>query len=177
MACYGRQMSGSLLEDAFAHHAWATLRLIDACLGLSQEQLETAVPGTYGSILETMRHLVGADAWYLVDITGDGATGIDESQMDLRELRAAIEVDQTAWSTFLALGLDPSAVVKEIDEDDGYERDATVGIRLAQALHHGTDHRSQICTALTALGVEPPSIDVWDYGVQAGRVVEVQPGT
>jgi uncharacterized damage-inducible protein DinB len=42
-------------------------------------------------------------------------------------------------------------------------------------LHHGTDHRSQICTALTALGVEPPGIDAWAYGLQAGRVVEVLP--
>ena len=52
---------------------------------------------------------------------------------------------------------------------------APVGIRLAQALHHGTDHRSQICTALTTLGVEPPGIDVWDYGVEAGRVTETEP--
>lgn len=166
-----------MLEDAFAHHVWATLRLIDTCLELSPEQLETTVPGTYGSILETMRHLIGADSWYLVDITGNRATGIDEDQMNLRHLRAAIEADGVAWSAFLAKDLDPNAVLKEIDEDDGYERDATVGIRLAQALHHGTDHRSQICTALTTLGVGAPSIDVWDFGVQAGRVVEVRSGS
>jgi uncharacterized damage-inducible protein DinB len=76
--------------------------LIDACLELSPEQLGTTVPGTYGSILETMRHLIGADSWYLVDITGDRATGVDEDQMDLRQLRAAIEADGTAWSNFLA---------------------------------------------------------------------------
>lgn len=59
---YGAPMSGSLLTDAFAPHVWATLRLIDTCLALSPEQLETGVPGTSGSILDTMRHLVG-DAW------------------------------------------------------------------------------------------------------------------
>ena len=41
-----------------------------------------------------------------------------------------------------------------------------MGIRLAQALHHGTDHRSQICTALTTLGVEPPEIDVWAFAAK-----------
>ena len=51
------------MDDAFAHHVWATLRLVDACLALSAEQLGTTVPGTYGSILETQRHLVGADSW------------------------------------------------------------------------------------------------------------------
>jgi len=40
-------------------------------------------------------------------------------------------------------------------------------------IHHGTDHRSQICTALTQLGVEPPEIDVWAYGVASGRITEV----
>jgi len=51
-----------LLTDAFEHHVWATLRLVDACLPLSPEQLGTAAPGTYGSILDTMRHLVGSDS-------------------------------------------------------------------------------------------------------------------
>ena len=44
-------------------------------------------------------------------------------------------------------------------------------------IHHGTDHRSQICTALTTLGVEPPLIDVWAFGLQTGRVVETSPIT
>jgi uncharacterized damage-inducible protein DinB len=108
-------MTGSLLEDVFAHNVWATLRLLDACIALSPEQLDTAVPGTYGSILDTARHLVGS------------------------------------------------------------ETHAATGIRLAQVLHHGTDHRSQICTALTTLGMKPPDIDVWAYGEQNGRLVEVPP--
>ena len=168
-------MSASLLDDAFAHHAWATMRLIDACLQLSPEQLETGVPGTYGSIIETMRHLVGGDSDYLSIMTGDRAYLVDADEMDLPELRAAMENDGVLWSELLAKDLDPDAMVHEVDEDDGYERDATVGVRLAQALHHGSDHRSQICTALTALGVEPPGIDVWNYGVQAGRIVEILP--
>ena len=52
---------------------------------------------------------------------------------------------------------------------------APKGIRLAQVLHHGTDHRSQICTALTQLGIEPPLIDVWDYGFHENRLVETPP--
>jgi uncharacterized damage-inducible protein DinB len=168
-------MSGSLLGDAFAHHVWATLRLIDTCLALSPQQLGTAVPGTYGSILETVRHLVGADSWYLFDMTGDRTRRIEQDRMNLPELRAAMEGDGAAWSRLLASDPDPEVVLKEVDEDDGYEKDAPIGIRLAQALHHGTDHRSQICTALTTLGVEPPAIDAWDFGVQDGRVVEVPP--
>jgi uncharacterized damage-inducible protein DinB len=42
-------------------------------------------------------------------------------------------------------------------------------------VHHGTDHRSQICTILTTLGIEPPPIDVWDYADQDGRLTEIAP--
>jgi uncharacterized damage-inducible protein DinB len=167
-------MSSSLLGDAFAHHVWATLRLVDVCLALSPQQLETAVPGTYGSILDTVRHIVGADAGYLFVTTGGRMPLIDEDHMDLAELRAEMAGHGAAWSRLLAEDLDPDAVLWR-RRDDGSETHAPLGIRLAQALHHGTDHRSQICTALTTLGVTPPEIDVWDFGWQDGRVVEVPP--
>ena len=170
-------MSRSLLGDAFAHHVWATLRLVDACLALSPEQLGSAAPGTYGSILETLRHLVGGDSGYLFVTSGERTLLIDEDHMGLPELRAAMERNGAGWSRLLEGDLDPDAVLKEVDDDDGYQRDAPLGIRLAQALHHGTDHRSQICTALTTLGLEPPAIDVWDFGVQDGRIVEVLPAS
>ena len=165
-------MSGSLLADAFGHHVWATLRLIDTCLALAPEQLQATVPGTYGSILETMRHLVGADASYLFALTGGRVSAIDEEHMDLAGLRTVMERNGAAWSSLLAQDLDPDAVVVR-RRDDGSESHAPTGIRLAQALHHGTDHRSQVCTALTTLGVEPPAIDVWDFADQDGRLVEV----
>ncbi|MEO8425297.1 MAG: hypothetical protein ABI595_15475 [Actinomycetota bacterium] len=94
--------------------------------------------------------------------------------MDLAELRAEMEGHGAAWSRDLAGDIDPDAVLVR-RRDDGSETHAPIGIRLAQALHHGTDHRSQICTALTTLGVEPPFIDVWDFGLLDGRVVEVPP--
>jgi uncharacterized damage-inducible protein DinB len=162
------------MDDAFGHHVWATLRVLDGCLALTPEQLETAVPGTYGSILDTARHTVGADSSYLWVLNGGHTSLIDEDHMDLTELRATMEGYGPAWSELLAQGLDPDAVV-ERHRDDGSETHAPVSIRLAQALHHGTDHRSQICTALTTLGVEPPLIDVWDYGAEVGRVTEIPP--
>jgi uncharacterized damage-inducible protein DinB len=169
-------MSRSPLNEAFAHHVWATLRLIDACLSLTPERLNAAIPGTYGSILETMRHLVGGDTYYLSHLTNDPARDLDPDGLDLLALRAVMEADELTWIELLADGLDPDAVVQDVDEE-GYRRDATIGIRLAQAIHHGTDHRSQICTALTTLGVEPPLIDVWAFGFQTGRVVEVPPAS
>jgi uncharacterized damage-inducible protein DinB len=167
-------MTDRVLEDAFAHHAWATLELMDACDALEPDQLGTTVPGTYGSILDTMRHLIAADSRYLHVVTGGRIPLVDEEQMGLAELRKTMEQHQTAWSEFLRADFDPTAVLVR-RHDDGSETHAPISIRLAQALHHGTDHRSQICTALTTLAIEPPLIDVWDYGDRVGTVTEVPP--
>jgi uncharacterized damage-inducible protein DinB len=167
-------MATSLLTDAFGHHVWATLRVIDVCQALPPERLETSVPGTYGSILDTIRHTVGADASYLYALGGGRTALIDEDAMDLAELRAVMERHGPAWSSVLDGELDPEAIVVR-RRDDGSESRAPRGIRLAQALHHGTDHRSQICTALTTLGVEPPAIDVWDFADKDGRLSETPP--
>jgi uncharacterized damage-inducible protein DinB len=165
-------MDGAILRDAFGHHVWATLRLVDACLALTPEQLDTAVPGTYGSILATVRHLVAADAGYLHVLTDERIAEIDEideNVMDLGELRSAMETYGPAWESLLATDLDPQADVVR-HRDDGTDSHAPLGVRLAQAIHHGTDHRSQVCTALTTLGIEPPEIDVWAYAAADGRL-------
>lgn len=169
-------MAGSPLKDAFAHHVWATTQLIATCMTLTPEQLQTKAPGTYGPILRTMQHLVGNDSWYLFDITGDPDRQIDPEQMDLTGLRDAIVSDGHAWSELLESEPDPDRVVTEVDDKDGSELDAVMGVRLAQALHHGSDHRSQICTALTSLGVTPPKIDAMTFGIERGLVHET-PGT
>jgi uncharacterized damage-inducible protein DinB len=165
-------MSRPLLADAFGHHAWATMTLIDACQQLDPEQLATTVPGTYGSIIDTMRHLVGADASYLFVLSGGQVPEIEEADMDLAALRAVMAAHAPAWQTLVAGDLDAELTVVR-HRDDGSEGHAPLGIRLAQVLHHGTDHRSQICTALTSLGITPPEIDVWDFADHDGRLAEV----
>ncbi len=94
--------------------------------------------------------------------------------MDLAAMRAVMEANGPIWATVISGDLDPERVVVR-HRDDGSDSFAPLGVRLAQALHHGTDHRSQICTALTSLGVEPPEIDVWDYASLQGRLSETEP--
>ena len=160
-------MTASLLDDAFAHHIWATERLIDECAKLTPEQLATPAPGTYGSIISTFRHLVSSDGWYLSFFREQPAPIDEEAQTTLAELRSAITTNGAAWKALLAAGPDGEADIVERGEGGSFH--APLGFRLAQVVHHGTDHRSQICTALTSLGLEPPEIDVWAYGEATDR--------
>lgn len=157
----------TLLDDAMAHHIWATERLIDVCAELTPDQVGAPVPGTYGSILGTLRHLVSSDGWYLTFFR-DWTNLIDEDgDATLSELRSAIAANGAAWMELLAADPDPERDV--LEHGDGWVFHAPLGFRLAQVVHHGTDHRSQICTGLTSLGIEPPEIDLWVYGEATAR--------
>jgi len=162
-------MPHSLLDDAFAHHAWATERLIDACAALTGDQLDTTVAGTYGSIIETLHHLVETDRWYIGFFpTGEELAKIDEKPiLVLDQLRSEMQRNGAAWRQVLAQYADPEADLPE--RGDGWVFHAPVGFRLAQVIHHGTDHRSQVCTALTSLDVTPPEVDLWAFGEATGR--------
>jgi uncharacterized damage-inducible protein DinB len=165
-------MTKSILSDAFAHDAWANDRLLEACESLTPEQLANPSPGTYGPIIDTVRHLIGSDAWYLWIITEDARfESIGEDEMSVAELRAAARVNAAAWEAFITPDLDPDKDI--VRTGDGWEYHSPLGVRLAQVVHHGTDHRSQVCTALTSLGIQPPEIDLWAYGEATGRTRDV----
>jgi uncharacterized damage-inducible protein DinB len=166
----------SLLDAAFAHHTWATITLIEACEDLSPSQLEHVVPGTRGPIIQTLAHIVDGDTWDLDVFEGRHLSEAEEVPLDLAALHAAAERNAARWSSFLSTSPDPDEMVTEVDPADGFRRVAPVDLRLAAALNHGSDHRSQICTALTTLGMRPPAIDVWTFGVAIGRIEET-PGT
>jgi uncharacterized damage-inducible protein DinB len=167
-------MNGSLLLDAFDHHCWATIALLDACAALTDEQLATTVPGTYGSILDTLRHTVGADRSYLQVLGGEHLQDLDEDHASVADLRAVMVEDEAVWRVALTRDIAPAALIPR-HRDDGSTSTAPLTIRLAQVVHHGTDHRSQVCTALTSLGIDPPLIDAWDYADQGGRLSETPP--
>ena len=166
-------MRSPILADAFGHHVWATIRLLDACAALDDTQLATAVPGTYGSILDTLRHVVGGDVFYLDVLRGGEPEPFNEAESDIPTLLAVMDANGQAWQRVVDGDLDPAQDVVEY-EDSGYETHAPLGIRLAQALYHGSDHRSQVCTALTSLGIEPPAIEVWDFAALDGRMSTIE---
>lgn len=160
------------LIDALRHNAWAMREVLQLCRDLTEAQLGTTVPGTYGSITVTLWHTVFSEAGYCVRLTGqelranrraDGSPGLDQ---------LADHIDNLAsrWDTFLAHPFDAEQTFV-VNWHDGIDRDVPAGIFLAQALHHGNEHRAQICTILSSIGVTPPALGLWDYAEATNRAM------
>lgn len=155
----------STVTELFKHNTWANLRLIDACAGLPDAQLDEQVSGTFGPIRATLVHLAAAQERYLSRLTGEtpehplreseGFPGFPalrerakQSSLDLEAEAARIESDPDLMLHFVYQG-QPASL--------------RAPILLLQAINHATEHRAHIATILGTLGIEPPGIDGWAY--------------
>ncbi len=153
----------NLWSNVFRHHRWSNRVVIDYLSTLTDEQMALTVPGTYGSSLATIRHLVSSDADY-VRIIPDAP---DVTQMDdAGPFGTWAELREVAWEADSALigyvdGRTDDAFF--VDIDDGTRFDLTTSFLLGQIIHHATEHRTQIRTTLSAHAIEPPDISVWSW--------------
>lgn len=158
------------LVDAFRHSAWATQTLLACCRELSEEQLRATVTGVYGSVIDTLRHIVAAEASYLFRLTGEEPSWDrrEASPPDLATLTQRAQELAQRWEQFLSTPFDAERLLPIAWPDRG-DYEVPAGVVLAQALHHADDHRSQVCTVLTTIGVAPPQLGVWNYALATGR--------
>lgn len=158
------------LIDSFRHNSWAMGTLLDVCNGLTDEQLQATVVGTFGTIIETLQHLVSSEASYCRRLTGDEPDWYAQAQgsPSLAELATYQEELNARWERFLSTPFDAERIFV-IDWEDGYSRDVPAGVVLAQVIHHGSEHRSQVATILTSIGVTPPEWGAWEYAEATDR--------
>jgi uncharacterized damage-inducible protein DinB len=161
---------GHGLHDLARHNAWATAQLLAFCRGLDGATLEATVPGTYGTVIATLRHMIDAEASYLYRLTGawpehpwrgDAAVGLDVLAERAAVLGETLE-------RFLAGDWDS----ERLGEGRGARGEVfaiPAGVFLTQLLHHGSEHRAHVCTILGALGYEPPDVSAWGYALASGR--------
>jgi uncharacterized damage-inducible protein DinB len=44
---------------------------------------------------------------------------------------------------------------------------------VVQVINHAAEHREQICSVLSALGVTPPDLDGWAYGEATKALIPI----
>jgi uncharacterized damage-inducible protein DinB len=154
-------MNENFLVKLFEHNNWANQQIIQACTDLNDEQLD-AEPNsaTIGSIRRTLVHLVSAQQGYLSLLTLPVAAR-KRVPLPFAELE---ESTRRSGEGLLALARNESGqqLNSQLQTTDGYQVDPWVV--MVQVINHATEHREQINSMLSALGITPPDLDGWSYG-------------
>lgn len=153
------------LPDFFRYNLWANLSLLDTCAQLSDAQLDATMNGTFGSVRETLMHLIASEEGYARAVTGTTPTTPELKEAShwpgFDELR-----QRASRTSEVLIGFAGQAEQTDLDKIlhlDGGTYDAPVIVVVIQAINHAIDHRSQVSTLLTQQDIEPPTLDSWAY--------------
>jgi len=159
----------ALLSRFIDHSGWATHALLEHCLGLGDEVLAATTGGTYGTLHQTLTHLVDADAGYVSWLTGRDDVPL-EGAAEPDVLRQHAQRAREGWRAYLESAPDHERVVVA-----GDDRRAPAWVLVLQAVHHGNEHRAQACSILGAHGLSHPDLDGWGYGTAEGALPDGGP--
>lgn len=160
-------LSHSMAAEFLHYNLWANLRLIEACLDLAPEQLAASAPGAYGSIYNTLVHIIKAEAGYYRRLAG---VSLDppfswEASPSLSEIRSYAQRTGSALAETAEQMQSSDSIPRNWNEAEWQGQPAhyrAVGL-LIQVVNHGVEHRTNITTIMAQLGLEPPGLDGWEY--------------
>jgi uncharacterized damage-inducible protein DinB len=159
-------MTENVLGRLFEHNNWANHRILEVCAALTDEQLDARPQSaTKGTIRETLEHLVSAQQRYIDRLAGREQRFEWKSSPTLNDLQ---QVAKASGEELLALA---KSAPGGMPQDALKTRDGTLvepWVLMVQVINHATEHREQINSMLTALGLTPPDMDGWTYGEATG---------
>ena len=158
----------SILVQLFRHNLWANLRLYDACADLTEAQMAATVEGTHGSIEAMLKHIAGAEERYVEALRGTYGQAPPRERLPFPGVAALKEVLRATGQALVDLSESTAhdAILRGVRRGEPFELPAW--LFFLQALNHATDHRSQIATALTQQGIQPPDMDGWAFQAEVG---------
>ncbi|MBI3789702.1 MAG: DinB family protein [Gemmatimonadetes bacterium] len=149
------------LRRLYDYHYWANRAQLAVVAQLTSDQFTRDVSGSYGSVRNTLVHMLSAEAGWL-ERCGGPARGPKFEPHQFPTVSALVE----RWTTseaqvraFLAPLTDAdTARVIEFSLGGPTQRGA-LGDLMAQGALHGIHHRGQVALLLRALGVVPGNTD------------------
>jgi uncharacterized damage-inducible protein DinB len=147
------------LVEALRYNRWANLQLLDVCSQLGPDQMQLSSAGTYGTIADTWLHILSAEQRYLRRLVGfTPAISENDDFPGIPRLK-----DEAARSGEALIGA--AATVDPDGTSPGRDGgDVRHWLVMVQAIHHGNDHRTHICTILGQNGISYGDLDVWAFG-------------
>jgi uncharacterized damage-inducible protein DinB len=139
------------LAAMLRYNRWATRTLLEACRGLSGEQLDARAPGTSGSVRVLLTHIVGGEQTFVLRTRGRHHEG------ELNRTSAWPGIDELlriAANTGDELVAIAGALDRDADVDlpfRGKTYRFPKSFFLLHAVEHGAEHRTEVKVTLVSI--------------------------
>jgi uncharacterized damage-inducible protein DinB len=164
------------LQVLFDYAYWANERFFDVLSQLTDEQFVQPVAGSYGSLRNTLVHMLSAE-WGWLERCGGAARGpvlIASDYPAVESVRIRwLEVERHVRRFLASLREDDLERPVEFSFGNGPKQVRRLGELLHHAAIHGVHHRGQIALLLRCLGYTPGNVDILlYYGPTSGRAAK-----
>ena len=165
-----------LTLEFLRHNTMMNGRLLETCQQLTPDQLGATANGTYGTIGATLVHVANAQVGYAARFLGpdrERPERLNEEPFPGFDAVAERLDLGNAWLEEAAARAGEEHDVQVTGDDPPGTWTMDAALLLLQAVNHGTEHRSQVATILTTLGIEPPPMDGWTYFFDSDHMTPV----
>jgi uncharacterized damage-inducible protein DinB len=170
-------------EKMLKHMAWANREILIKVAAMSDEALDSYAVNPEWTVREITRHIASSATWYgwrLLDKSSwsEAEHALWQAKLDETEVPAATMKDlqivinrlAAADSVLLeAARLPEGTVAREWEGKTIIRARSTI---ISQAVHHATEHRAQLVSALEARGftsINLDDYDLWNYADTIGE--------
>jgi uncharacterized damage-inducible protein DinB len=156
-------MTPQEFRTLYEFDAWANARTLNACAALTPEQLTRNLGNSFGSVRDTLGHILGAQIVWIERLTGSTPVGLPspDSFPDLASVRAKwAETEPRLHAYVNSLTQADIDRVLEYRNLKGVTFHDQIGQILQHLANHGSYHRGQVTTLLRQLGAKPVNTDM-----------------
>lgn len=150
------------MQDLIRYNEWANARIVAVLGELPDDVLGAPVASSFGSLRDTLAHVVLAEWIWLHRWTSDSPGSAPEwlktaSREDLVKKLREVEAERAEW--FAQLPAEQLEAPRAYRNLAGQEFSHRIADQIRHVVNHSTYHRGQAATQLRQLGRVPPSTD------------------
>jgi uncharacterized damage-inducible protein DinB len=154
------------LQILYDYGYWADHKLFEVISRIPAEQFTQSAGGSFGSIRNTLVHIMSAE-WGWLERCGGARRGPRLNPADYPTVESVTEtwnkIEKYARDFLSKLNDDDIGRNAEYSNDRGEIRLMPLGELMQHAATHGTHHRGQVAMMLRMLGHTPGNFDILFY--------------
>jgi uncharacterized damage-inducible protein DinB len=159
-------MTSDMVRTLYRYSAWATARILEHAARLRPDELAKPSGASFGSVRETLVHIMAAQWIWLARWKGISPTSLFDARdfPDIASIRARWDQIDGETQRFVA-GLTDADLgrVVEYKNTRGERWAYPLWQQVVHQMNHATQHRGEVAAALTELGHSPGDLDLLIY--------------